>query len=115
MTTILTPTLAERNRAAAGLNLAVRHLSERQEKHIIARQCEGKLCWLVESQTTPGKFYHVLRVADGWQYDSCDCQDATHRHTPGGCKHRRAVDAIAPVEVQPAPTRRTRYEREEEV
>ena len=81
-------------RQVNGQALAVRHLAARQEKHIHARQVDGKLVWLVESQTEAGKFYTVTRAADGW-VDSCDCSDACYRHQV--CKHRRAVDLIAPV------------------
>lgn len=104
-----------------GLNLAVRHMAARSEKHIHARQVDGKLVWLVESQTQPGKFYTVTRAADGW-LDSCDCEDAAYRHQT--CKHQLAVEALT----QPAPAapaikwtsderraRKQRTEMEEEI
>ena len=89
-------------RQVNGQALAVRHLAARQEKHIHARQVDGKLVWLVESQTQPGRYYTVTRAADGWPVDSCDCQDSAYRHAC--CKHRRAVDLIFPVPTEaPAP------------
>ena len=84
------------------LSLAVRHLAARGEKHIHARQVDGKLVWLVESQTQSGKYYTVTRAADGWAFDCCDCEDAAYRHQT--CKHHRAVDLIFPVPTDaPAP------------
>lgn len=82
-------------RQANGQALAVRHLAARSEKHIHAKQVMGKLAWFVESQTEPGKYYTVCRQTDGWEFDSCDCQDAAYRHQV--CKHRRAVDLLAPI------------------
>ena len=119
----VTPTIAERNRTQNGLSLAVRHMAARAEKHIHARQVDGKLVWLVESQTQPGKFYTVARAADGWEFDCCDCEDAAYRHQV--CKHQRAVETLTqPAQpAAPAPiawtsdTRKAsrRTEREEEI
>lgn len=116
MTTIV-PTRADDNRNAAAVNLAARHLSERKARHITARQVAGRLVWHVESQTEPGKVYVVTRLADGWEADTCSCEDHAYRHQT--CKHQRAVDLISPVSA-PAPvppTRRpvVRTEWEEEV
>ena len=92
MTTIA-PSLADRNRDAAAVNLAARHLSERSAKHITARLIEGGLVvWDVESQTEPGKRYVVTRAADGWPADTCSCEDHLWRHNR--CKHQRAVDRL---------------------
>ena len=92
MTTI-TPSLAERNRAAAAVNLAARHLADRPGRHITARIIEGGLLvWKVESQTEPGKVHTVTREADGWPADTCDCEDHLWRHQR--CKHQRAVDIL---------------------
>ena len=100
------------------LSLAVRHLAARGEKHIHARQVDGKLVWLVESQTQSGKYYTVTRAADGWPVDSCSCEDACYRHQV--CKHQKAVALLtqpaqpaapAPVSPTPAPIRWTSEER----
>jgi hypothetical protein len=99
MTSVVTSP-AERNRAASGENLAVRHLTQRAERHIQGRQIDGKLAWLVESQTRPGLYYTVLRQCDGWQFDSCTCEDCAYRRRT--CKHRRAVDYLSPAPT-PAP------------
>ena len=97
MTTIV-PSLADRNRAEAAVNLAARHLSERDAKHVNARQAGGLLVWHVESQTEPGKWHVVTREADGWPADTCDCPGHLWRHQR--CKHQRVIDLLAPV---PAP------------
>ena len=92
MTTI-SPSLAERNRDAAAVNLAARHLADRPGRHITARIIEGGLAvWDVESQTQPGTRYTVTREADGWPADTCSCEDHVWRHMR--CKHQRAVDAL---------------------
>lgn len=92
MTTI-SPSLAERNRDAAAVNLAARHLADRPGRHITARIIEGGLAvWDVESQTQPGTRYTVTRTADGWPADTCSCEDHLWRHMR--CKHQRAVDAL---------------------
>lgn len=91
--TSLSPSLAERNRDAAAVNLAARHLGERRGHHITARIIEGGLVvWDVESQTEPGKSYTVTREADGWPADTCSCEDHLWRHMR--CKHQRAVDLL---------------------
>ena len=95
--TSLTPTVAERNRQENAVNLAARHLAERNERHITARQAGGLLVWTVESQTRPGVTYTVTREADGWPADTCSCEDATYRHMR--CKHIRAVSLL----VDPTP------------
>ena len=105
-------------RQANGLSLAVRHMAARSEKHIHARQVDGKLVWLVESQTEAGKYYTVARAADGWAFDCCDCEDAAYRHQV--CKHQRAVEALtspAPVIKWTSDTRKAskRTEIEEEI
>jgi hypothetical protein len=92
---------AERNRQAAATNLAVRHLVDRSAKHIHGRQVDGKLAWLVESQTTCGKFYTVLLSLNGWESNSCDCEDAAYRRQE--CKHIRAAMILATPIAQPAP------------
>ena len=101
--TSVTPSTAERNRDTNAVNLAARHLSERNARHITARQAGGLLVWTVESQTEPGKVYTVTREADGWPADTCSCEDACYRHMR--CKHMRAVDLLAPAPAPaPAPT-----------
>ena len=123
----LHPSVADRNRTEAAVNLAARHLAERGAKHVKARQAGGLLVWSVESQTRPGVVYTVTREADGWPADTCSCEDHAYRHMT--CKHQRAVDLLAPVaQVDPAPaplgitadpvavvTRRRRTEWVEEV
>lgn len=99
--TSLTLTLAERNRQTAATNLVVRHLVDRSAKHIHARQVDGKLAWLVESQTKPGKYYTVTLAAD-WGVDSCDCEDCAYRRRE--CKHIKAARALAAPVTPPAPT-----------
>ena len=119
--TSLTPTVAERNRQENAVNLAARHLSERNARHITARQAGGLLVWQVESQTEPGKVYTVTRERDGWPADTCSCADATYRHMR--CKHQRAVDLLtgatpAPEpqpEPTPTPARRQRRPYREEI
>lgn len=118
MTTI-TPTRADANRNANATNLVARHLAERKAKHITARQVGGRLVWTVESQTRPGVTYTVTRECDGWEADTCSCEDSAYRHLV--CKHRRAVALLAPVaQAAPSPvppTRRpvVRTEWEEEI
>ena len=102
-------TRADANRQQNAVNLAARHLAARQEKHIHARMVDGKLVWLVESQTRPGLYRTVTRAADGWPVDSCDCEDAAYRHQT--CKHRRAVDLISPVPTDAPAPRWTSEER----
>lgn len=110
--TSLTPSVADSNRNASAVNLAARHLSERKAKHITARQVAGRLVWQVESQTEPGKVYTVTRLADGWEADTCSCEDATYRHMT--CKHQRAVNLLSPAPApvpMPGPAR-TEWEEE---
>jgi len=97
----VTPSTAERNRQENAVNLAARHLSERNARHITARQAGGLLVWQVESQTEPGKTYTVTREVDGWPCNTCSCPDHVYRHQV--CKHQRAVDLLAPAPA-PAPT-----------
>ena len=126
--TSLTPTVAERNRQENAVNLAARHLAERNERHITARQAGGLLVWTVESQTRPGVAYTVTRAADGWAFDCCDCEDACYRHQE--CKHQKAVALLTqpaqPAAPAPAPSsikwtaderraRKQRTELEEEI
>lgn len=99
--TSLTPTVAERNRQENAVNLAARHLAERNERHITARQAGGLLVWTVESQTRPGVAYTVTRAADGWPADTCSCEDACYRHMT--CKHQRAVDLLTGATSAPTP------------
>lgn len=105
--TSLSPSRADDNRAAAAVNLAARHLSERKAKHVKAKQTGGLLVWQVESQTEPGKVYTVTRLVDGWPADTCSCADCAYRHLR--CKHQRAVDLLAPP---PAPVARTEWQEE---
>lgn len=118
----LHPSVADRNRAEAAVNLAARHLAERGAKHVKARQVAGRLVWSVESQTRPGVAYTVTRLADGWEADTCSCEDHAYRHMT--CKHQRAVDLLltpapAPIGITPDPVaviaRRPRTEPVEEV
>lgn len=115
----VTPSIAERNRDAAALNIAVAHLANRAARNITARQVAGRLVWTVKSQTDPNKSYTVTRTADGWEADTCSCEDHSYRHMV--CKHQRAVNDLAPVpQVQPAPVapakpRKVRYEPQEEI
>ena len=121
--TSLHPSTADANRDANAVNLAARHLSERAAKHVKAKQVGGRLVWQVESQTEPGKVYVVTRTADGWEADTCSCEDHAYRHQR--CKHQRTVDLLAPaptpapVGITPDPvavvTRRPRVEPVEEV
>lgn len=115
----IAPTTAERNRSANAAVLIARHLTDRPARHIHAIQVEARLVWKVRSQTVADTVYTVVRQADGWEFDGCDCQDSCYRHAKGGCKHLRAVNELAPVApVQPAPVakpRKVRYEREEEI
>ena len=121
--TSLHPSTADANRDANAVNLAARHLSERAAKHVKAKQVGGRLVWQVESQTEPGKVYTVTRLADGWEADTCSCEDAAYRHMV--CKHQRLIGLLAPAP-KPAPvgitadsvaviTRRPRVEPVEEV
>lgn len=121
--TSLHPSTADANRDANAVNLAARHLSERTAKHVKAKQVGGRLVWHVESQTEPGKVYTVTRLADGWEADTCSCEDAAYRHMV--CKHQRLIGLLAPAP-KPAPvgitadsvavvTRRPRVEWQEEV
>jgi len=101
-TASVNPSPSERNRQSAATNLAVRHLVDRPARHIHAKQLNGRLVWLVESQTQAGKFYTVLLSANGWESNSCDCEDAAYRRQE--CKHIRAALILATPIVQPAPT-----------
>jgi hypothetical protein len=113
MSTSVTPTLADSNRAANATVLIARHLVDRAGKHIHARQVDGKLTWLVESQTQPGRYYTVIRISDGWPVDACDCEDCAYRHQT--CKHLRAVNELSPVPQPAAAPRKVRRERVEEI
>lgn len=113
--------LAERNRQQNAVNLVARHLSDRPGRHIIRRVMGELVVWLVESQTRPGVTYTVTLMSDGWEADTCSCEDCTYRHQE--CKHVRAALALAqPAPVAPAikwtsDTRKAsrRTEREEEI
>jgi hypothetical protein len=111
--TSLTPSIAERNRAAAALNIAVTHLVNRDEKRITARQVAGRLVWTVKSQTDPNKSYTVTRMADGWEADTCSCEDQSYRHMC--CKHQRAVNELSPVPQPALAPRKVRRELVEEI
>ena len=100
--TSLTPTVADRNREAAAVNLVARHLAERGAKHITARLAGGLLVWSVESQTEPDKTYTVTREIDGWPADTCSCPDYAYRHM--ACKHQRAVNLVMSPAPAPAAT-----------
>lgn len=100
--TSLTPTVAERNRQENAVNLAARHLSERNARHITARQAGGLLVWQVESQTEPGKVYTLTFERDGWPADTCSCEDHAYRHMR--CKHQRAIDMLTGATPAPDPT-----------
>lgn len=96
------PTRADCNRQTNATNLVAGHLSHRAERRITARVIPGGLIvWDIQSQTRPGVTYTVTRTVDGWPADSCSCEDACYRHEV--CKHRRAVDLIAPAAPAPAP------------
>ena len=113
MTSLVSST-AERNRQAAAVNLAARHLAERAARHITARRlANGLLVWTVESQTRPGTLYTVTRRADGWEADTCSCEDHAYRHQH--CKHQRAVDLVNAPAPAPTPARRRLPEWEEEL
>ena len=119
----VTPTAAERNRTQNAVNLIARHMSDRPGKHITARQVAGRLVWKVESQTRADVTYTVTLTADGWEADTCSCEDSCYRHLE--CKHLKAVKALVqPAQpAAPAPiawtsdTRKAsrRTEREEEI
>ena len=96
----LPPSLAAANREINALNLTVRHLIARASKHIHAKQLDGKIAWLVESQTRPGLYYTTLRVVDGWSGDCCTCEDFCYRRMQ--CKHLRAVNILSPFLPRPS-------------
>lgn len=85
-------------RQANALNIAVAHLARRDERRVSARQIAGRLTWFVKSQTQADVTYTITRMVDGWESDTCSCQDAAYRHAK--CKHQKAIDLIAPA---PAP------------
>src|SRR5947209_18075399 len=112
-------TLADRNRTAAAVNLAARHLTDRPAKHITRRNIDDMWVWRVESQTDASEVYTVTLIADGWPVDSCSCPDCAYRHLE--CKHLKAVKLLAtpPAEWAPRggwlsdqPRKRTEYQEE---
>ncbi len=46
----------------------------------------------VQSERDGRRFYHVVRQHGKW---TCSCPNAIYRRPAGGCKHIRAVKAIA--------------------
>mgnify|MGYP000007545687 CR=1 FL=1 len=99
-TVTMPQTTVVNHRAANAVNLAARHVTERDAKRITGRYLSnGRLVWKVESQTRAGVTYTVTRQADGWEFNTCTCGDSVGRHAH--CKHRRAVDLLSPV--APAP------------
>ena len=102
----VTPNRADANRQQNAVNLVARHLADRPAKHIIRRVLGELVVWKVESQTRPGVTYSVTLMSDGWEANTCSCEDCTYRHME--CKHIKAALALAqpaqPVTPAPAPS-----------
>jgi hypothetical protein len=92
-------------REAAATNIAARHLANRDERHITARQVRGMLVWTVQSQTGDEK-YTVTIEELGASYTTCNCRDFQYRGVT--CKHIKSVKLLAGVsEPKPASVVRT--------